>query len=215
MATVDHVNSGLVLTPKNDEFASVKVKRNDVVEFVSDRSRSRIESPQFLPTDNSRSASFIYDGVRAGRDVRAGLSHRPVALTALPMEDICFHVKAIDNSRLKRRIDPGDKTMMGRLVILGIIVVVFCLASFGPVAAKRQSGYRLLSLNNQYQKLRVVNSQLKDHRAKLSNVQRVQGLARARGLAAAPPERYAWQDRTIVSAEANSELAHSNLNLQP
>ena len=105
--------------------------------------------------------------------------------------------------------------MLGRLVILGNIVVVFCLTSFGPVAAKRQSGYRLLSLNNQYQKLRVVNSQLKDHRAKLSNVQRVQGLARARGLAAAPPERYAWQDRTIVSAEANSELAHSNLNLQP
>ena len=89
------------------------------------------------------------------------------------------------------------------------------MTSFGPVAAKRQSGYRLRSLNSQYQKLQVVNSQLKDRRAKLSNVHRVQGLAKARGLAAAPPERYAWQDRTIRPSSDGSELARNQPTPQP
>ena len=210
MATAEGVTLGLKASLQVDESVWVKTEHASVVECAADRFNSRIGKSYTLPTNSSASAGFVYDGVLAGRDVRAGLSRRSAAVAALPMEDICFYVKEIDNSRLRRKVDPADKRMMGRLIVLGIIVVVFCLTSFGPVAAKRQSGYRLQSLNNQYQKLRMVNSQLKDHQAKLSNVQRVQKLAKARGLAAAPPERYAWQDHAITPSSGGSELARNH-----
>lgn len=215
MATAEGMTSGLKASLRVDEPIWAKMRHAGVVECTADRFNSQIENSYPLPTDSSVDAGFVYDGVLAGRDVRAGLSRRSAAVAALPMEDVCFYVKEIDNSRLRRKVDPSDKRMMGRLIVLGIAAVVFCLTSFGPVAAKRQSGYRLQSLNNQYQKLKVVNSQLKDHQAKLSNVQRVQKLAKARGLASAPPERYAWQDRAITPSSGGSELARNHPTPHP
>lgn len=215
MATVECIAPRPAPPSQIEGRPETEVKHPGVVEFAPDSPNSQIARPFLSPTNNSGNGGFVYDGVRAGRDVRAGLSRRSAAVTALPMEDICFYVKEVDNTRLRRKVDPADKSMMRNLVILGVFAVLFCLTSFGPVAAKRQSGYRLRSLNNQYQKLQVVNSQLKDRRAKLSNVHRVQGLARARGLSAAPPERYAWQDRTIRPSSGGSELARNQPTPQP
>jgi hypothetical protein len=39
---------------------------------------------------------FLYDGVAAGREVRAGLARRSASVRPLPMEDLCFFVKPID-----------------------------------------------------------------------------------------------------------------------
>ena len=217
MATAEWLTSGLAPSSQGNESVSrpTEAKQTGVVEFAPDRPWSRKTSPDPQPTNTFRAGGFVYDGVRAGREVRAGLSRRSAAVRPLPMEDICFYVKDVDNSRRRRKVDPADKSMLGRLVVLGVLGVVFCLTSFGPVAGLRQSGYRLESLNRQHQSLVEVNRQLKMHRAMLSDVRRVTELAESRGLAAPPPGRYAWQDRTITPSSKGSELARNHPSPRP
>jgi hypothetical protein len=212
MATAERLISGLAPFLQGDEPVSqpTETRQAGVVEFAPDRPWSRTTSTDPQPTDTFRVGGFVYDGVRAGRDVRAGLSRRSAAVRPLPMEEVCFYVKDVDNSRRRRKVDPADKSMLGRLVILGVLAVMFCLTSFGPVAGLRQSGYRLESLNRQHQSLLEVNRQLKMHSAMLSDVRRVTDLAESRGLAAPPPERYAWQDRTIMPPPDGAELASNH-----
>jgi hypothetical protein len=212
MATAEWMTSGLVRSSRMHEPVPLvtEAKQAGVVEFAPDCPLSRKTSPDPVPTDRFGVAGFVYDGVRAGRDVRAGLSRRSAAVRPLPMEEVCFYVKDVDNSRRRRKVDPADKSMLGRLVILGVLAVMFCLTSFGPVAGLRQSGYRLESLNRQHQSLLEVNRQLKMHSAMLSDVRRVTDLAESRGLAAPPPERYAWQDRTIMPPPDGAELASNH-----
>ena len=83
-------------------------------------------------------------------------------------------------------------------MIGGFVAVVVVLAAFGPRAALRQSGYRIEQLSKQQQSLKEINHQLTMRQAVLSDVRRVTALAEARGLATPPPERYAWQNRTMI-----------------
>ena len=133
----------------------------------------------------------------------------------MPMEDVYFHVKDLDNSKRRRRIDPAEKSAWRCYVIAGFVAVVVVLAAFGPLPALRQSGYRLERLSKQHQSLKEINRQLTMRQAMLSDVRRVTALAEARGLAAPPPERYAWQNRTITPLMGRSELASNNTNTQP
>ncbi len=199
-----------LLSPRTQE------KHGKVVEFDPDGNKSRpceaLESP---PTELLGPGGFTFDGVRAGRAIRAGLSRRSAAASQMPMEDVYFHVKGLDNSKRRRRIDPAEKSAWRRYVIAGFVAVVVVLAAFGPRASLRQSGYRLEQLSKQHQSLKEINHQLTMRQAMLSDVRRVTALAEARGLTAPPPERYAWQNRTITPLMGRSELASNNTNTQP
>ena len=199
-----------LLSPRTQE------KHGKVVEFDPDGTKSRSsEAPQSPPTELLGPGGFTFDGVRAGRAVRAGLSRRPAAASPMPMEDVYFHVKELDNSKCRRRADPAEKSALRRYVIGGFVAVVFVLAAFGPRAVLRQSGYRLERLSKQHQSLKEINHQLTMRQAVLSDVRRVTALAEARGLAAPPPERYAWQNRTITPLAGRSELARHGTNTRP
>ena len=97
----------------------------------------------------------------------------------------------------------------------GLELHLTVLAAFGPRAALRQSGYRLEQLSKRHQSLKEINHQLTMRQAMLSDVRRVTALAEAKGLAAPPTERYAWQNRTITPLVGRSELASNNTNTQP
>ena len=199
-----------LLSPRTQE------KHGKVVEFDPDGKKSRsYEAPESPPTELLGPGGFTFDGVRAGRAIRAGLSRRLAAASPMPMEDVYFHVKVLDNSKRRRRIDPAEKSAWLRYVIGGFVAVVVVLAAFGPRAALRQSGYRLEQLSKQHQSLKEINHQLTMRQAMLSDVRRVTALAEAKGLAAPPPERYAWQNRTITPLMGRSELASNNTNTRP
>lgn len=199
-----------LLSPRTQE------KHGKVVEFDPDGKKSRsYEAPESPPTELLGPRGFTFDGVRAGRAIRAGLSRRLAAASPMPMEDVYFHVKDLDNSKRRRRIDPAEKSAWRRYVIGGFVAVVVVLAAFGPRASLRQSGYRLEQLSKQHQSLREINRQLTMRQAMLSDVRRVTALAEARGLAAPPPERYAWQNRTIAPLMGRSELASISTNTRP
>ena len=179
-----------------------------VVEFdfpTFDRPRSP-RTAEWKRAGNS-ARSFIYDGVRASRSIRAGLSRRPAAYRPLPMEDVYFHIKSIDNSQVRRLPDPKSKAMWLQLVGAGVLGLTLLLAVLAPRPLLRQSGYRLEKLSQTHQRLVEVQDQLRVRQATLSDLRRVTALASGQGLAATPPERFAWQNRTIAPVEGVSELA--------
>lgn len=124
------------------------------------------------------------------------------------MEEVSLFIKYIDNSQVSRKADPRGKTAWLRFVGLGAVILLFVLASSGPRAWLRHSGYRQAEMEKEYQALLEINRQLKVRQAILSDLQRISILAEQQGLVEPPPDRFEWQDRTIVPSES-SELAQN------
>lgn len=158
---------------------------------------------------------FVYDGAAVGRAARAGLSRRPVSSRPLPMENVYFHVKKLDNSNLRRRSDPKDKVVWSRLVVGGMLGLVMMILTFAPRPLLRQSGYRLEKLSEKHEALVEIQDQLRVRQARLSDLRRVVDLAGRQGLEQTPPERFAWQNRTIPPVSQEDELAWNRRNAQP
>ena len=139
--------------------------------------------------------TFFYDGVAAGREVRAGLSRRAAATRPLPMEDLCFFVKSIDNSRLVRVVDPHS----GRecLGFVGFVSAVFFLALLyvGPSLAILRTGYRVEDLKREHEALVESARQLQVREAALRDPQRIYSIAKGKlHLDAPQPEQVIWPE---------------------
>jgi len=161
------------------------------------------------------SGGFVYDGARAGRATRAGLSRRSASSRPLPMEDVYFYIKKFNNTNLGRRPDPADRATWLRFVGVGILGLLMMITTFAPRPLLRHSGYRLEKLNEKYQALAEIQDQLRVRQARLSDLRRVADLAGRQGLEQTPPERFAWQDRTIPPVSQETELAWNQTNAQP
>lgn len=189
--------------------ASRAARPAGVIEFDCNASETKFESGRGRGSSAGRSRGFVYDGVPASRSVRAGLSKRPTAFHPLPMEDVYFHVKAIDNSQVRRLPDPKSKVMWLQLVGAGVLGLLLLVAVLAPRPLVRQSGYRIEKLAQTGQQLADVQDQLRVRQATLSDLRRVTALAPRQGLAATPPERFAWQNRTLPPVEGRSALAQN------
>lgn len=159
----------------------------------------------------SPEAGFVYDGVCAGRAVRAGLSRRPAGGRPLPMEDVAFFVKDIDNSGLRRQADPSARRGWSRMIAGGGLVLLFMILCFGPRAWLRHSGYRQATLIEQRDELLKQQRTLQVSHERLTDLRRVGELAQAQGLAAPGPDRIAWQDLTIEPVDDDRALAQTFL----
>jgi hypothetical protein len=127
------------------------------------------------------------------------------------MEEVCLYVKDIDNSQVRRQADPSDRRAWLRLVALGFVAMILTLATHAPHALLRQSGYRLEKLHEQYQAMAAINEQLRVRHAMMSDPRRITELAARNGLTDTPPERFAWQDRTLPPVGESGEVAQSRL----
>ncbi|GEM_PF-293369 len=145
--------------------------------------------------DSRPYTGFFYDGVAAGREVRAGLSRRPAATRPLPMEDLCFFVKAIDNSRLVRVVDPNSRREC--LGLIGCVSAFFFLALLYivPSLAILRTGYRLQDLKKEHEALVETGRQLQVKEATLRDPQRIYSIAKAKlGLDEPVPEQVIWPE---------------------
>jgi hypothetical protein len=152
-------------------------------------------------------SGFTYDGVRAGRKLRAGLSRRAACTRPLPLEDVVFFIKNIDNYAVEYRYDPTDKRSLRRLVGCGLAVALTLLLAFGPRAWVRQSGYRTAELSRQIEELRIVQDHLTVRQGQLADLRRVADLAAKDGFVEPRPGDYAWQDRTVPPVNPDNALA--------
>ncbi len=150
---------------------------------------------------------FTYDGVRAGRKIRAGLSRRAAFTRPLPLEEVAFFVKRIDNDKVQYRYDPVDKRSLRSCLCLGVAAALTLLIGYGPRAWTRQSGYRAAELSRQIEELKMVQGQLTVRQGQLGDLRRVAELAAREGFVEPKPEDYTWQDRTVPPENTDNALA--------
>ncbi len=156
---------------------------------------------------NKETSGFTYDGVRAGRNIKAGLSRRAAFTRPLPLEDVAFFIKHIDNDTVEYQCDPTDKSSLRGFVSIVLAAALILLIGYGPRAWVRQSGYRTVELSRQVKALKMMQDQLTVRQGRLGNLRRVAELAAKEGFVEPGPEDYAWQDQTIPPANANNALA--------
>ena len=124
-----------------------------------------------------------------------------------------YFVKQIDNSRLKREVDPVRRRecygLLGLSVVVFFFVLVFAWQHFQCV----QFGYRIAQVKAEKASLEQWNHQLRLERASLADPERIDYLARKRLGLVAPDA-----NQVIRVAPGNSEetsvLARNNLGLE-
>jgi cell division protein FtsL len=167
-----------------------------------------------LDTEEDFSDSeFYYDGICAGRAERAGLSRRAAASRPLPMEDLCFFVKNIDNSRLVRVLDPHSRRDCVKMVGFVSALCLLGLLSIVPSLSLRYTGYRIEDLKREQEALAKENRQLQVQEAVLREPKRIDAIARGRlGMQPALPEQVAWPDAGRMPRPDGRELLARNLS---
>jgi hypothetical protein len=108
----------------------------------------------------------------------------PYLLRALPNEDIYFHVKRIDNSRLVREPDPKARQECWSAIGAACALTVVLLTSLAPRVAGITSGYQIEALKQDRQRLLDERRTLEVEEARLVGPERLEQLARAQELGA-------------------------------
>jgi cell division protein FtsL len=163
-----------------------------------------------VPAGGREHTGFLYDGVAAGREVRAELARRSAASRPLPMEDLCFFVKPIDNSRLVKVMDPHSKWDIVKTLAGSLFAFALALSYLIPYVSMVRSGYRIEELKREHAALAAESRRLVAEEARLRNPERIERLARTHlGLQKPAAERVAWADGTTPGAEATDLLAQN------
>jgi hypothetical protein len=105
-------------------------------------------------------------------------------LRALPLEDVFFHCKKIDNSRLVREPDPEARGVCWRTIGVASVLLLALGSVLAPTVASTLAGYKLDAL-------RAEERRLVDER-------RVLDLAEARLLSPARLEELAHKHRLVT-----------------
>jgi len=168
-----------------------------------------LDTPPEPEIERTEEASgFLYDGVAAGRDVRASLARRSASCRPLPMEDLCFFVKTIDNSRLVRVMDPRSRWELLRVLGGGLFVFLMALAYAVPYLWMLRAGYRVEELKKEHEVLVEQSRQLQVEEAGLRNPQRIDSIARTRlGMSKPLPEQVSWADGANAPSQPTDLLA--------
>lgn len=101
----------------------------------------------------------------------------PFQLRALPLEDVFFHCKRIDNSRLVREPDPEARGTCWSTIGAACVVVTVMGGVLAPSVANTMAGYRLEALRAEQRRLLEERRVLELEEARLLSPQRLEELA--------------------------------------
>jgi cell division protein FtsL len=113
----------------------------------------------------------------------------PYQLRSLPNEDIFFHVKRIDNSRLVREADPRARAECWSTIGAVCAVAAVLITSLVPSVAGITAGYQIQALKQERQRLVDERRGLDVQEAALSGQQRLEQLARDNNMVNPKPEQ--------------------------
>jgi len=119
-----------------------------------------------------------FDG--ASSEPRRAETTRPNSylLRALPNEDIFFHVKRVDNSRVVREPDPRAKAECWSSIGALCAVAAVLITSLAPGVAGITAGYQIQALKQERQRLLDERRGLEVQEARLRGSQRLHQLAK-------------------------------------
>jgi hypothetical protein len=106
----------------------------------------------------------------------------PYLLRALPNEDIFFHTKRVDNSRLVREPNPRAKTECWSTIGVVCAVAAVLITSFVPSVAGITAGYQIQALKQEHQRLLDERRGLEVEEANLHGSQRLRELAKSQNM---------------------------------
>jgi cell division protein FtsL len=111
----------------------------------------------------------------------------PFQLRALPQEDVFFHCKKIDNSRLVRQPDPQARSACWSAIGAACVLLAVMTSVLVPNVASTLAGYKLQALRVEEQQLQDEERALEVQEAELLSPERLEKLAQGQNLVAPLP----------------------------
>jgi hypothetical protein len=106
----------------------------------------------------------------------------PFELRALPLQDVIFYSKKIDNSRLVREADTRGRINCRKAIGVAAVLVAMLTGTLAPAARAIIAGYRLEALRSEERRLLDERKSLELEEAALLNPARLEKLAKAHDL---------------------------------
>jgi hypothetical protein len=141
----------------------------------------------------------------------------PTAMPVRPFanEDIFFHVKRIDNSRVVRAADPKARQdcwkMIGSVVMAAVLLVAVLL----PGAYSLLAGYQIQALRQEARKLANEQASLELKEAELLSPARMEELARDQRFVDPPPQKVVYLDGQADAQVAQNAGRRDGLPISP
>src|SRR5262245_35277445 len=126
----------------------------------------------------------------------------PFQLRALPLQDVIFYSKKIDNSRLVREADPKSRGACWSAIGAAAMVVGLLTGAMAPAVKVKLAGYRLEALRSEERRLLDERKALELQEAELLNPARLEQLARRQGLVTPSSEQVIHLDGKADGAVA-------------
>jgi hypothetical protein len=106
----------------------------------------------------------------------------PYQLRALPLDNVFFYCKRIDNSRLEREPDPKSRGACWSAIGAACLVVALITGVLAPSVANTLAGYRVESLRAEEQRLLDEKRTIELQEAELLRPDRLEKLAEGQNL---------------------------------
>jgi len=135
--------------------------------------------PAFLGKTANAGASAVRNAPAVAR-----LEKDPYRLRALPLDDVLFYSKKIDNSRLVRAADPRARGACWSAVGAAGVLLVLLTGTQIPSLAGRLEGYKLEALKGEERRLLDERRTLELQEAELLSPDRLQQVAERQNLVA-------------------------------
>ena len=137
-----------------------------------------------MPAFLGRTANAGASAASAAASRRASGKDTPTALRALPLDDVLFFSKKIDNSRLVRAADPRSRGACWSAVGAASVLLVLLTGTLVPSLAGRLEGYKLEALKGEERRLLDERRTLELQEAELLSPDRLQQVAEKQNLVA-------------------------------
>jgi len=156
----------------------------------------------------------VLDNLFENQVNRAGsAAHRDEASAAVrpfANEDIFFHIKRIDNSRVVRAADPQARQDCWKMIGSVVMAAVLLIAVLLPGAYSLLAGFQIQSLRQEAHKLVNEQASLELKEAELLSPARMEELARDQQFVDPPPQKVVYLDGQGDAQVAQNATVESN-----
>jgi cell division protein FtsL len=129
---------------------------------------------------------------KASRMVERRSAKRGVHVRCFPNDDIYFHVKRIDNSRVVRQADPKTGGVCWRLIGSVAAAAMLLIGVLLPSAYGLLAGYQIQSLKEESKRLENQQASLELEEARLLSPERMEQLAREQQFIDPEPQKVVY-----------------------